>query len=53
MRWELTSEDLKEIYEERLAIMTIDGKVPEANARNYALKYIRELQNEGNRERTG
>jgi hypothetical protein len=44
---------LREIYEERLAIMTIDGKVPEAQARNYAIKYIRELQNEGNRGRVG
>ena len=47
----MTSADLKEIYEERLAIMTIDGKVSEAQAKTFALKQVRKLQDDYRRFR--
>ena len=38
------TEDEQELFDERVAIMVIDGKVPEGNAISYAKKYIRELR---------
>lgn len=38
------TEEEKEIFDERVAIMVIDGKVSEVNAISYAKKYIRELR---------
>ena len=37
------TEDEQELFDERVAIMVIDGKVSEWNAISYAKKYIREL----------
>lgn len=38
------TEDEQELFDERVAIMVIDGKVSEGNAISYAKKYIRELR---------
>ena len=40
---EMTEEE-QELFDERVAIMVIDGKVSEGNATSYTKKYIIELR---------
>ena len=40
---EMTEEE-QELFDERVAIMVIDGKVSEGNDTSYTKKYIRELR---------
>ena len=47
---EMTEEE-QDIFDERVAIMVIDGKVSEGNAISYTKKYIRELRKKKEEEK--
>lgn len=47
----MMTEEEREIYEERVAIIMIDGKMPESYARIVAFKQIEEMRKKRNEQR--